>query len=153
MPNQMFIYSKHYPLIILIRKQQVAELLGNKESRKKKIKLGNESKLHNSQSKLLPPRYRFRKNCIHHAFAAQVHPQGRGFLFFRSLFGSSEGTGEGREETDLNRRWRFWSRFCSVKKMTENQGKIIKLRQDDAQPTHYLIVNLAVIVCQYKNLL
>ncbi len=32
----MFIYSKHYPLMILIRKQQVAELLGNKESMKKK---------------------------------------------------------------------------------------------------------------------
>lgn len=44
-PNQI-IYSKHYPLIILIRKQQVAELLGNRESRKQKCTssaLGNES--------------------------------------------------------------------------------------------------------------
>lgn len=43
--------------------------------------------------------------------------------------------------------------FVLLKRRQKIRVKKIKLRQGDAQPTHYLIVNLAVIARQCKNLL
>ncbi len=148
----MFIYSKHYPLMILIKKQQVAELLGNKESIKKKSnwETSPNETIHNQSFFLLVTGLgkmasimRLRRRFILR----------EGVSFSSVLFSVlARGLARGERKLISTGGGGFGVDFVLLKRWQKIRVRI-KLRQDDAQPTHYLIANLAFIVCQCNNLL